>query len=70
MHSIPRQHPASWTSQSQADSPSPRWKTWSARLPTAAATIATYSPANDPQDQTLAADLRIIELLARYAAQN
>ena len=41
-----------------------------ARLPIAAATIATYTPANDHQDQTLDADIRIIELLAEYAAQN
>jgi arginase len=41
-----------------------------ARLPIAAATIATYTPAHDRQDQTLAADLRIIELLAHHAAQN
>jgi arginase len=41
-----------------------------ARLPVAAATIATYTPANDHQDQTLTADLRIIDLLAQHAAQN
>jgi arginase len=41
-----------------------------ARLQIAAATIATYTPANDHQDQTLTADLRIIELLAQHAAQN
>jgi arginase len=41
-----------------------------ARLPIAAATIATYTPVNDQQDKTLAADLRIIELLAQHAAQN
>jgi arginase len=40
------------------------------RLPIAAATIATYTPANDHQDRTLAADLRIIELLAGHAARN
>jgi arginase len=40
------------------------------RLPVAAATIATYTPANDRNDQTLTADLRIIELLAEHAAQN
>jgi hypothetical protein len=34
----------------------------------AAATIATYTPANDQQDRTLMADLRIIELLGEYAA--
>jgi arginase len=41
-----------------------------ARLPIAAATIATYTPANDHQDRTLTADLRIIELLAEHAARN
>jgi arginase len=40
-----------------------------ARLPIAAATIATYTPARDQQDRTLLADLRIIELLGEYAAQ-
>jgi hypothetical protein len=40
-----------------------------ARLPIAAATIATYTPARDQQDRTLLADLRIIELLGDYAAQ-
>jgi arginase len=40
------------------------------RLPITAATIATYTPANDQQDRTLTADLRIIELLGEYAAQN
>jgi arginase len=40
-----------------------------ARLPVAAATIATYTPARDQQDRTLLADLRIIELLGEYAAQ-
>jgi arginase len=39
-----------------------------ARLPIAAATIATYTPARDQQDRTLLADLRIIELLGDYAA--
>jgi arginase len=39
-----------------------------ARLPIAAATIATYAPARDQQDRTLLADLRIIELLGEYAA--
>jgi arginase len=38
------------------------------RLPIAAATIATYTPARDQQDRTLLADLRIIELLGEYAA--
>jgi arginase len=38
------------------------------RLPIAAATIATYTPARDQQDRTLFADLRIIELLGEYAA--
>ena len=41
-----------------------------ARLPIAAATIATYTPANDHQDQTLNANLRIIELLAHHAAHS
>jgi arginase len=41
-----------------------------ARLPIAAATIATYTPARDQQDRTLHADLRIIELLDEYAAQH
>jgi arginase len=41
-----------------------------ARMQIAAATIATYTPANDHQDQTLTADLRIIELLAQHAALN
>jgi arginase len=41
-----------------------------ARLPIAAATIATYTPANDHQDQALDADIRIIELLAEHAAQS
>jgi arginase len=41
-----------------------------ARLPITAATIATYTPANDHQDQTLTTDLRIIELLAQHAARN
>lgn len=41
-----------------------------ARLPIAAATIATYTPANDRHDQTLTADLRIIELLAQHAARS
>ncbi len=40
------------------------------RLPIAAATIATYTPARDQQDRTLLADLRIIELLGEYAAHN
>jgi arginase len=40
-----------------------------ARLPIAAVTIATYTPARDQQDRTLLADLRIIELLGDYAAQ-
>lgn len=40
------------------------------RLPIAAATIATYTPARDQQDRTLFADLRIIELLGEYAAQH
>jgi arginase len=39
-----------------------------ARLPIAAATIATYTPARDQQDRTLLADLRIIDLLGQYAA--
>ena len=39
------------------------------RLPVAAATIATYTPARDQQDRTLTADLRIIELLAGHAAR-
>jgi len=38
------------------------------RLRVAAATVATYTPANDRHDQTLKADLRIIELLGTYAA--
>ena len=41
-----------------------------ARLPVVAATIATYTPANDHHDQTLAANLRIIELLAEHAKQS
>lgn len=41
-----------------------------ARLPIAAVTVATYTPASDRQDRTLTADLRIIELIAEYAAQN
>jgi arginase len=41
-----------------------------ARLPIAAATIATYTPANDHRDRTLTADLRIIELLGEYAAHS
>ncbi len=40
------------------------------RLPIAAVTIATYTPANDHQDRTLTANLRIIELLAEHAARN
>jgi arginase family enzyme len=40
------------------------------RLPIAAVTIATYTPACDQQDRTLLADLRIIELLGEYAAQH
>jgi hypothetical protein len=32
------------------------------RLRVAAATVATYTPVNDRHDQTLTADLRIIEL--------
>jgi arginase len=40
------------------------------RLPIRAATIATYTPANDHKDRTLTADLRIIELLAEYAERN
>lgn len=41
-----------------------------ARLRITAATIATNTPSNGHQDLTLTADLRIIELLAEYAAQN
>lgn len=33
-----------------------------------AATIAAYTPARDHQNQTLAADLRILELIAQHAA--
>jgi len=39
-----------------------------ARFRLAAATIATYTPANDRDDRTLRADLRIIDLLGQYAA--
>jgi arginase len=38
-----------------------------AQLPIAAATIATYTPADDRQDRTVDADIRIIELLAEHA---
>jgi arginase len=38
------------------------------RFRIAAATIATYTPANDHNDKTLEADLTIMELLAEYAA--
>jgi arginase len=38
------------------------------RLPLAAATIATYTPANDQHDRTLFANLQLTELLADYAA--
>jgi arginase len=41
-----------------------------ARLPITAATIATYTPANDHQNRTLTANLRIIELLTEHAARN
>ena len=41
-----------------------------ARLPIAAVTIATYTPANDHRDQTLAANLHLIKLLAQHAAQH
>jgi arginase len=41
-----------------------------ARLPVVAATIATYTPNRDQQDRTLLADLRVIELLGKYAAQH
>jgi arginase len=38
------------------------------RLPLAAVTIATYTPANDQQDRTLESNLRILELLGDHAA--
>lgn len=41
-----------------------------ARMPITAATIATYTPARDRQNQTLAADLRILELIAQHAASS
>ena len=40
------------------------------RFRIAAATIATYTPANDHDDKTLETDLTIIELLAGYAASD
>lgn len=40
------------------------------RLPITAATLATYTPANDYDDMTLEADLAIIELLAAHAASH
>lgn len=39
-----------------------------ARFRISAATIATYTPANDHDDKTLEADLTIIDLLAHHAA--
>jgi arginase len=41
-----------------------------ARMPITAATIATYTPARDRENQTLAADLRILELIAQHAASS
>jgi arginase len=38
------------------------------RLRVVAATVATYTPVNDRHDQTLKADLRIIDLLGKHAA--